>query len=177
MKRTAFSFLLMALSWSVAHAMRDADPDLHAYPQVLVVEVTDGGKSVFALASKPTVTFEGIPGSHHALVKIANAETSVEYPCTEIVKCYFISEKEIHDGVEQARTKDMIVRQPSKYVYVIEGVPATEVQVADISGRACSQCISPMNGGVRIDLTSTPQGIYIIHFGKGQSIKILRRHD
>ena len=157
--------------------MRDADPDLHAYPQVLVVEVTGGGKSIFALASQPTVTFEGIPGSHNTLMKIANTETSVEYPCTEIVKCYFVSEKEIHDGVEQPTAKDMIVRQPSKYVYVIEGVSAANVQVADISGRACSQCISPLNGGVRIDLTSTPQGVYIIHIGKGQSIKIMRRHD
>ena len=149
-----------------AQAPQTAD----AYPRVLVVCVADGSQHVFSLTSKPKVTFD------QQMVTFANDETSVTYPCAEVQKYYFISQDNPVVGIRPTEIGKQVVRQISRYVYEVEGESSVAgVMVADMGGRSYANCVSMTSHGTRIDLSRSPKGIYIIHFSKAASLKIIRR--
>ena len=120
---------------------------LMAQVNAVVVNMTNGAKTVFLLVDTPVITYS----ESNLIVRTANKEVSV--PVTDIVNVT-LEERSALTKIESAFTADgVLFRQ----------LPAdTDVRVYTIDGKAvCTQKVDS-DGSAGLDLSRLPKGVLII---------------
>ncbi len=128
----------------------------------LVLETNDGKTYSYVLAEKPRLTFS------ETEMLITSADASASFTRTDI-KNFRFEEVEV-DAISDVKTDG----QRMSYLGGVVTVQGAEnVILYDISGRQIMSKRAAGNGSVSIDLSSQPQGTYIVRSGK-QSLKVQR---
>ncbi|KGF48064.1 T9SS type A sorting domain-containing protein [Prevotella melaninogenica] len=131
----------------------------------LVFILNNGQQITFALADRPSFTFEG-----DKLIATDNTGKKQEIALTD-VKDYSV--KNITNDIKQVATTTNQPTLVDGHVYY-EGLKvATLVRIIAVNGQEIARYNAPQNGKLDINLASLAKGIYIIQAGKN-TIKITR---
>lgn len=128
---------------------------LLAQVNAVVVNMTDGTKTVFMLADDPLITYSG----NYLVLKTSSKEASV--PVTSITNVTLENRKN-PTTIQSVRTDQMQFRQ----------LPAGfEVRVYTVDGKSVCAQTADSDGGVALDLSRLPRGVLIIQTPSG-TIKV-----
>ena len=153
------TFLLLCLM-IVAQTASAAD-------KLLVIETTDGTKTVFSLSANPEMTFNG----QTMLFNVGAQSHSFEI--TNVAQYYFEDDVSAIDGLESVKLR---LRYAGSEKVIIEGIsPHADVRLYSTNGTLINGSVATANGQAVISLSSLPKGIYIISVNKNQNIKIHKK--
>ena len=153
------TFLLLCLM-IVAQTASAAD-------KLLVIETTDGTKTVFSLSANPELTFSGLT----MLLNVGAQSHSFEI--ADVAQYYFESDVTAIDGLESVKLR---LRYTGSDKVIVEGSsPNADVRIFSTSGTQINGSVATANGQAAISLSSLPKGIYIISVNKNQNIKIHKK--
>lgn len=133
----------------------------------LIIETTDGGKTVFALSNNPEISFNG------QTMLLAVGSQSHSYEIANVAQYYFGT---IESGIGILKGTRFHIRNIGNDQIVIEGItPKTDVRLYSLNGtqKTCKVVLS--SDKATISLTTLPKGIYIISVNQNQIIKIHRK--
>lgn len=131
----------------------------------LVIEKTDGSRTVFRLSEKPTVTLAG----DGFQVKSNLLETN--FLRAEVVKFYFEAEE---TGVKQADRNSCRISCTDDWKWMVEGYEEN-VKICEVSGREVNVKAERTGKVQRLDLSRLPKGVYLLVLPQKQSVKIYKK--
>ena len=119
---------------------------LLAQVNAVVVNMTDGTKTVFRLADEPVITYS----ENNLVLKTATKEASV--PITSITSVT-LEEDYTPTKIESVRTDRVLFQQLSS---------GTEVRVYTVDGKSVCTLNADSDGGAALDFSRLPKGLLII---------------
>lgn len=136
----------------------------------LVVLLNDGLSHSYILAEKPVVTFD----TDKIVIKTADFITELNgYKYEDITKLYF--KEHGSSSVERLEMKGVQFRFTDGSHVAIEGVDGkSSLTVNSLDGKSYQHLATRNHDSVSIDLTSAPDGVYIIKVNNN-SYKIIKR--
>ena len=128
---------------------------LLAQVNAVVVNMTDGTKTVFMLTDKPVITYSG----NNLVLKASTKEASV--PVTSIINVT-LEDHNTPTKIQPVLTDRMLFQQ----------LPAgSEVRVYTVDGKSVCTLTADSDGSVSLDLSRLPRGVLIIQTPNG-TIKV-----
>lgn len=131
----------------------------------LFIVLINGTKIEFALLDEPELTFDG------RSLEIEGKSMFNSYSIDLVKEMYF---QKTHVGIKQVlENNDLRVVEQSNESITIEGLMPNEyVSIYTVEGKQTPIHAIYSMGKATIDLSSLNRGVYIIHIGKRQTIKI-----
>ncbi|MGI6222242.1 MAG: hypothetical protein ACOYJG_01375 [Prevotella sp.] len=155
-----FIIIMIAL-FTYGNMCRAADAD-H-----LIVWLTDGTSTSYALDEKPVITYN----DDHLVLTAPQVE--VDVPLDDVLKLTFGDEA---DAIQQVETTDQqeSIKANSDGVELSGFKAGTKVGLYGVNGTTLGQYTIPESGTLHISLAAMGSGLYIVKAGRS-SIKIVRK--